>query len=525
MPNILLEMINVDKLKKYYDDNIQKPWKEWLTHEKNLRLGGKQGIVGIMKTHDGQEILYKISQQVNHLVDHEYMVMNSLNDLKNYCPHFCKSVGMIKSLVNPSNGIKGDPFDINDCKYPPKKHILLMEYHKNCKKLSTMLENKKISDSVIFSCIKQVLNAINIAQQKKKFTHYDLHSDNILMKKCNKDLVFFYKGSGINRLQPTYGYYPIIIDFGFSYIGDMHDNPLLPSMGHTSVGFCSDRYDNISDVKLLYITLNQEIKCRKKNPTISAFKRDVKTHFKQLKVHWDSGWDNIEEKSVADRVSDAIFSESNRSEFLWSYEHFVFDIVQTLIISPMEKTDYSQIKKAYKSFAKEFRKIEDEITDDFYRLYILKFIVDTARYLRPYYIDGATRKKTILMFRREIYRRLNEISKFCTIKEVNFERLLCSLYLFSECMEGVMYEAMKKNWKKKQQEYDKLELRTVDEYSQQLCDNIPEEYVYHEGTTILVFDTENEYSYPLALTSEDCEFLNGNISHDMRDKYILQICE
>ena len=30
--------------------------------------------------------------------------------------------------------------------------------------------------------------AITLAQKEKQFTHYDLHSNNVMIKKCNKDL-------------------------------------------------------------------------------------------------------------------------------------------------------------------------------------------------------------------------------------------------------------------------------------------------------------------------------------------------
>ena len=58
---------------------------------------------------------------------------------------------------------------------------------------------------------------------------------------------------------PTNGHYPVIIDFGFSYINDMKDGPLWPSMAHTCVGFMSDRFDWVADPKLFLVTVSGEI--------------------------------------------------------------------------------------------------------------------------------------------------------------------------------------------------------------------------------------------------------------------------
>ena len=102
--------------------------------------------------------------------------------------------------------------------------MLLLEYIEKSSKFCNYISSDKVSEDVLFSIIKQTLMGINIAQKYKKFSHYDLHSNNIMIKKCNKNLVFVYKLDEDNQFcVPTFGYYPIIIDFGFSYIENMND--------------------------------------------------------------------------------------------------------------------------------------------------------------------------------------------------------------------------------------------------------------------------------------------------------------
>ena len=60
--------------------------------------------------------------------------------------------------------------------------------------------------------------ALQIAQTKLSFSHYDLHSLNILVKSCSVDAVFLYViDENTHICIPTLGHYPVIIDYGFAY--------------------------------------------------------------------------------------------------------------------------------------------------------------------------------------------------------------------------------------------------------------------------------------------------------------------
>ena len=180
--------------------------------------------------------------------------------------------------------------------------------------------------------------AIAIAQRKKKFTHYDLHSYNIMMKKCNKDVVFLYVLDEENQFCiPTHGYYPVIIDFGFSYTEDMNDGPAWGSMGHTDVGFMSDRFDPIADPKLFLVTVASEMREKRKNKKSNKFRRIVKNLFGKLNIDWESGWDNAEEKSASDFVTEMLKDHSRQSNLFDNYDHHCVDIIQSLIILPLEE--------------------------------------------------------------------------------------------------------------------------------------------------------------------------------------------
>ena len=108
---------------------------------------GKQGLCGLFKMSEESydetkktqnpsqsgvaegappTMVYKLSQYINYLVEHEYTIMNGLADISNFCPHFCKPIGVINTMIEPSNRKSGNPFDITS-KYPIDKNVLLCE--------------------------------------------------------------------------------------------------------------------------------------------------------------------------------------------------------------------------------------------------------------------------------------------------------------------------------------------------------------------------------------------------------------
>lgn len=499
------DSVGYSALIKHFNKNKNKLWSEWLEVEKIFPRPGKQGLVGLMRLKIKPEIkfVFKLSQYINYLVHHELEVMTGLNDLSIFCLHFCKSVGAIICKVDPNITKDGNPFEISG-KHHIEKEVLLCEYLDNSTKLYNFIKSKNNTENCIFSIVKQVLLALCVAQKKKKFTHYDLHSNNIMMKKCDKNLVFLYIIDKETQFcVPTHGNYPVIIDFGFSFIDNMNDGPLWPSMGHTEVGFYSNQFDKFSDAKLFLVTISGELNQIRKTKTTCKFKNMVKNIFSELKIDWFSGWDK-NKQSASDYVSDIIENFSGRSEVFEKYNVYCIDIIQTLIILPLEQQDYSNIHISYKTFVNEFVKIENEIGNSLFNLYILKKIVDVAREVRPVYMkkDKKDRDKAVKFFQMYILESLNTIVKFCRPKNIHYEKMLCSLLCFSRSMEGIFYDEMHIVNKKNQKRYERLPLQNIENIYGVIDINIPDEYEFNEQTQIIVMDCVNEVYGTLKLNNE-----------------------
>jgi hypothetical protein len=496
-------MYKIEELRSYYEINKHISWEKWLEVEQIFDKPGKQGLVGIFKSKtNGMKYVFKISQYINYLVQHESVVMNGLNSISEYCPHYCKYIGTILCNVNPHVKKVGNPFITEGIKYTIQKEVLLCEYIENSYKLYNYIKSENIPEDVIYSTIKQVLLSINIAQRKKSFSHYDLHSNNIMMKKCNKDLVFLYVMDNDNQFcVPTNGYYPVIIDFGFAYIEDIEDGPLWPSMAHTDAGFMSDRFDWVADPKLFLVTVSGELKDRRSTKRSCKLRRVVKNIFYPLKIDWHAGWDNVEKKGASDYITQMLLGYSKVSRLFKDYEHHCIDILQSLVITPIQEENYSDIHISYGAFIKEWIKIENQIESSFYNLYILKCIVDSARYVRAAYNDPETSKVAISTFRSKVLKTVDHVAKFCNIKDIHYERLLCSLIVLARCIEGILYDVITSRMIEKNKEYDRLPLKSIEQIYGAIETNIHDNYVYNSKTTVCIIDSRgvgrnNLYTIP-----------------------------
>ena len=78
--------------------------------------------------------------------------------------------------------------------------------------LEDLLDETPNAD-LIKSCIFQVSFALAFLQKKYSFTHNDLHVNNIMFKKTDRQYLY-YKFNNIYFKIPTHGYLFKIIDFG-----------------------------------------------------------------------------------------------------------------------------------------------------------------------------------------------------------------------------------------------------------------------------------------------------------------------
>ena len=108
-------------------------------------------------------------------------------------------------------------------------------------------------------------------------------------------------------------------------------------------------------------------------------------------------------------------------------------------------------------------------------MYIFKKIVDIARNIKKLY--KTNKEKAIQTFRHELLSSIDEMVSFFNPKNINYERMLCSVYVFAECCEGVLYEQIQLKLEEQDEEYSKLRINSPEQIYACLEVNIPHKYV------------------------------------------------
>tara|TARA_B000000557_G_scaffold249613_1_gene235212 strand:- start:943 stop:2184 length:1242 start_codon:yes stop_codon:yes gene_type:complete len=388
----------------------------------------------------------------------------------------------------------------------------------------SLIKNKSITVELLFSTIKQLLLAIGIAQNKKQFSHYDLHSCNVLMNKCDTNDVFLYIMDDENQFCiPTNGMYPSIIDFGFSYIENLDNNPIWASLAHTDVGFMTNQFDNVADPKLLLVTMSDELKRYRTSKDVNIFRNIVRNIFDSLDIDWESGWDIYgSELGAANYISEHLEKVKINSKIFKKYNHLCIDLIQSLIKLPLSPQNISNIDVVYQVFVNEFEKIENEIGNSFFNIFILKKIIDTARDIKHDYSNSRRREAALLYFKREIIDTINKIVKFCNPKNINWEKMLCGLYVFSQNCEGILYKLIDHKTNEKKNKYKNLELQELEQIYAAMEINIPSKYEFNKQSRIFIFDCDNEKrdviknlpEYIIDLLNNTHQLMRGCILYD-----------
>ena len=499
-----------------------------IVHIKKLEQG-KQGITGLV-TIDNVFYVYKISQYMNYLVDHEYLILNGLNELNRKCPHFCRLKGKYQLPIHPNfRDEQQDPFEYH--KRPIYLNVIFIEYIKDSHSLYSLIKSNKYSINEVLYYIKQTLITIIISQKYKKFVHYDLHSMNILLDDCDKNNVNVYVLDENNSIcVPTLGKNIKIIDYGFGYSKDLENNPSYISLAYTDAGYMSPAFDSIADVKLFLVSVIEDLSEVYNSNSfeykyLKKYKNIVYNIFKSLNIDWRSGWDYTNDIPIIDKILDYIEDSNERSHLFSEYSNFCIDMLQSLIILPYKpkiESSMSDVRLTYKVFVKEFIKIEEEISNPFYSLYILRKLIDFARDIRDKYVNLETKEEAIRIFQTNLFNEINNVAKYCTLKTLNCDKLLCSLFLFADELEYQLYKMLNRYMEKKYSNYLTLDVDCTEHVLGILDLNFKDEYIYNEDNIFQIYNCIKDENKSIKLNSQEINILN-NLNHVLRGQFIYSI--
>jgi hypothetical protein len=496
---------NLDQSKEY------KTLPDFLEFHSSFPRSGKQGILGLLTNVDtNKKYVYKISQNLNFLVDQEHSVMDGLNRIREYCPHFCKTFGKFKTKIVQNYREEDNPFDVEDREDTVLSDVLLMENIDNGRKFYRYIKNDQFTEDMAMSIVKQTLLADIVAGEHLQFTHYDIHSNNVLVKKCPANSVFLYiLDENRTYLVPTYGYYPIIIDFGFSFNKNCEERPMYGALAHTDIGFIPSVYDQHSDAKLFLTSVSSEMKKYKKSEVSNVFRDLITNIYKKCNVDLECGWDTREDEiSISDQLLKKMNNQFRRSKFFKKQGHHIVDLLQTLVDLPLtnRKTD-DNIEDLSGLLVTEFLKIEKDISEDFYNMYIMKNIVEAAALYKNDYLTREKRSEAVYRFKNHVLKSIDEVVKFCNPK-INWEKLLCCLLCMSKCIENFCHDRLKKLLSVKKADYNKMLLKNTSEIYEAIEANVPSHFYFEDTTDLYVWDCVQKKSYKMKIHPDMVDKLN-----------------
>jgi hypothetical protein len=107
--------------------------------------------------------------------------------------------------------------------------------------------------SVIF----QLFSALHLAHRMIDFTHYDLHENNVLVKKLPHKVSIPYRNELGNYIVTRY--IPIIIDFGFSHIVHLDKHYGAEAQGPVDYGSRMNRSFPLHDIFRFFFGVREQL--------------------------------------------------------------------------------------------------------------------------------------------------------------------------------------------------------------------------------------------------------------------------
>jgi len=519
--------INCKNFENYFKENQDKPWNEWLVEEDEpSEMKGKQGYVGILRHPQNKSLscLFKFSKVDDNVAEHEYKIIKGLETLSQYCPHFHKAYGLLpfesNILYNSQN-----PLQYNTNSKIVKRNMVLMQYVKSKYNLREMIEDESVKDEVVMNIMKQVILCIHLSHSFK-FTHYDLHTENILIRNCSPNMHLLYLvDENQEFLTPTFGFIPNIIDFGFSYC-DVPDNTLTCTLVHTQQGFTSTRFDPYADVKLFLISSTDDLSREDNRKSIhSKLSNICRNVFSGMNIQWGSGWDSSKQ-ICPPKIIHELVREYVRPSVLFSKNDLWFDTIQLLIKLPLNPMPYHDLEKCFTSFIEEFVKFEERIISKTLLNYILKLIVvQVVKYRTSYLKGGEESAWAILEIKKHFLEEYTQLVNY-HVPSVDYEKMICSLLMIAECLEGLYYDYLKRRHEEKDKQYEIMRCKDMLEFYKILDYNFPCKNAKPLSlkSNIFVIDHVRQQSKTISLTKENlnaCEKLQEPrlISKYLRNVY------
>jgi len=228
----------------------------WVKNTEHIKIDSVNGIVYILNILKNIKVVIKFSNDhSNESYDdilYEYFIgIYQINRLRYTVPNFVYTFGIFKCNIDKNNNFCTSN---NKTTYP----FILMEYIEG-DNIRNLLKNK-LQFSEYLGIFIQLLIALEIAQRTIDFTHFDLHTNNVMCKPLKSNIHYNVPIDDLLYKVTCIKYLPVCIDFGMSTV--KHKKKLLCSYSHASKQNCMmqgvDMYTFLCES--LFFTKNKKVK-------------------------------------------------------------------------------------------------------------------------------------------------------------------------------------------------------------------------------------------------------------------------
>lgn len=174
----------------------------------------KTGIIHI----EDKEFIYKVSRLPCWRPFWEFYISSILKDKIPHVKNFSRIIAIQKLNIDVDENFRTLP---SAKSRNQKSRTVMISKLIHGKTFATAI-SLGIQEHFIFSIVYQLLSALHCAQIQLRFTDYDIHGNNILLKKeKNSNHIFYlYDLTKNPTLIPSFGYRGMIIDYEFAFVQD-----------------------------------------------------------------------------------------------------------------------------------------------------------------------------------------------------------------------------------------------------------------------------------------------------------------
>jgi hypothetical protein len=400
-----------------------------------MSLSGSQSKIK-SSMYKGTEVIIKKSKHIDYTIELEAIALkkiSSLNTLKNYFPKLLNICTIKKKGIEKPQLIMTKINAVN-------------EFHEFIRRI--LKSPSLIAIEIIISLVCITLCVCENLRRELGIVHNDLHTSNVLVVKTELEYVQF-DFDGNTYKYKTYGFLPIIIDFGYAYV---KGEKMLAPMFCADIGYFTYEEDLLSDARILLNKIqNAMLKYRNKEDKVIRLVKIIDSLFYPLDLDKNGWFQTNHFTDVINEMLNVIQTEMNDEIGLFNDNYDESEDLMNLFIAQILPPSLSEEEV-------EINYNENDIITKF------KAFKTEALNLHKFSSVGVTKQLNII--KTWLSSSHNNVNPSEEDKVIN----LCKIV--AKSFEPLIYTILLENRKKKQFEYAKITVKNTLEILNELKDFI-----------------------------------------------------